>query len=169
EGGFCRYVQDKAAGAVKDFAEALALGAKEADVRRRCADARMANGDATAAIADCAGAIELEPNDAWTWRGLAQARQVFGSAAESIEAYTEAAKFCAGNDRDYTFLLRWTARLQNGEKEAADKELAEAFGDRASAASQNWTENLAACALGRMPPADLFAKAEAAEGDDRLG
>jgi lipoprotein NlpI len=119
---------------------------------------KNSQGELDGAATDFNRAIELNPREALAYVGLGS---VHFQKLRWIDALADFRRSCELNPlgQDYPRLYIWLIRAQLGEKEAANKELADYFDKLPSARGQDWSTKIAAFLRDNITVDDFFAAA----------
>jgi len=147
-------------GAIADYDQALKLDPKKSTAYSGRASVKTSRNDLDGAIADYSRIIEFDPknSDAYINRGT-----VFYAKAswkQALENFRHAIK--VGDDAAHARILVWLASMKQGEKVAADKELAASMAEKKSEDGE-WDSMLARFVLGQVSEESLLKATTASE------
>ena len=147
-------------GAMADYDQALKLDPKNSTAYSGRASVKTTRNDLDGAIADYTRIIEFDPksSDAYINRGAVF--YVKTSWKEALEDFRHAIEL--GDDAAHARILVWLARVKQGEKVAADKELAASLAEKKSEDGE-WDSMLARFVLGQVSEEALLKGATASE------
>jgi len=137
---------------------ALALSQTSAGDYVNRGNVKNSQGELDGAATDFNRAIELDPREALAYVGLGS---VHFQKQQWTDALADFRRGCELNplSQDYPRLYIWLIRAQLGEKEAANKELADYFDKLPSARAQDWSVKIAAFLRDNITVADFFTAA----------
>jgi lipoprotein NlpI/uncharacterized protein YecT (DUF1311 family) len=143
-------------GAIADYNRCIELEPANTAAYNGRASSKMLKGDDDGAIADYNRAIELEPDPNYYFnRSTAYiVKRDWASALADIRQARELDK----DDPDYP-TLNWLILAEQGQNEAANKELAADMEQQLSDASEAWTSKIASFLLNKINQADLITAA----------
>jgi lipoprotein NlpI len=147
-------------GAIADYEQALKLDPKNSTAYSGRASVKTTRNDLDGAIADYTRIIEFDPknSDAYINRGAVFYAKT--SWKEALENFRSAIEL--GDDAAHARILVWLARVKQGEKVAADKELAASLAEKESEEGE-WDSMLARFVLGQVSEQALLKGATASE------
>jgi lipoprotein NlpI/uncharacterized protein YecT (DUF1311 family) len=143
-------------GAIADYNRCIELEPANAAAYNSRASSKMSNGDDDGAIADYNRAIELDPDPNYYFnRSTAYiVKRDWASALGDIRHARELDK----DDPDYPNLI-WLILAEQGQNEAANKELAADIEQQLNDASEAWTSKIASFLLNKINQADFITAA----------
>jgi lipoprotein NlpI len=147
-------------GAIADYDQALKLDPKKSTAYSGRASVKTTRSDLDGAIADYTRIMEFDPknSDAYINRGaIFYAKTSWKKALEDFRHAIE-----LGDDAAHARILVWLASMKQGEKVAADKELAKDLADKKSEDGE-WDSMLARFVLGQVSEEALLKGATASE------
>jgi lipoprotein NlpI len=153
-------------GAIADYSSAIQADPKYANALLMRGGIKQVKGDVEGASADYNKVIELNPKipGAYYNRGvLFFEKQNWKSALSDFQRYCELTE----RDQDYARLQIWLTRARLGEKQTADKDLADYLGKRWNAPPGDWISKLAEFLLDKVPESELFAAVSSADEKKR--
>jgi lipoprotein NlpI len=142
------------AGALADYDHAIELDPKFVAAYNDRAGAKENKGDLTGALADCGRAIEIDPNYALAYFHRGCIQYGIGNFRAAIGDFYHASKISP--KPDYSRLYVWLAQMHLGQKEQADRELADYFGERTKASEQDRPGTIAAFLLDKLTLAEFL-------------
>ena len=147
-------------GAIADYDQALKLDPKNSNAYSGRASVKTTRNDLDGAIADYTRIIEFDPknSDAYINRGAVFYAKT--SWKEALEDFRHAIGL--GDDAGHARILVWLAGAKQGEKVAADKELAASLAEKKSEDGE-WDSMLARFVLGQVSEEALLKGATASE------
>ena len=147
-------------GAIADYDQAMKLDPKNSAAYSGRASVKTTRNDLDGAIADYIRIIEFDPknSDAYINRGAVFCAKT--SWKEALEDFRHAIEL--GDDAAHARVLVWLASVKQGEKVAADKELAASLAEKKSEDGE-WDSMLSRFVLGQVSEEALLKGATASE------
>jgi tetratricopeptide (TPR) repeat protein len=147
-------------GAIADYGQALKLDPKNSTAYSGRASVKTTRNDLDGAIADDTRIIEFDPKNSEAYINRGAVFYAKTSWKEALEDFRHAAGL--GDDAGHARILVWLARVKQGEKIAADKELAASLAEKKSEDGE-WDSMLARFVLGQVAEEALLKGATASE------
>ena len=149
------------AGALADYDHAIELDPGFVEAYNNRAGAKERIGDLPGALDDCGRAIEIDPNYSLAYAARAGIHYEMRDFRAAIDDFQRALKIAPR--AEWLRLFVWLAEMHLGQKERADRELAEYFGDRIKAPEQDRTVRIAAFLLDKLTLAEFLAPQSASD------
>ena len=159
--GIAKFQRGDFAGAIADYDRAIELDPKFVDAYNERAGVKEIGGDLIGALADCSRAIEINPNYSLAYSHRAciyYELRDFRAAAHDFRHTSE-----INPQADPAHLWLWLAEMHLAQKERADQQLADHFGDHIKAAGQDRAAKIAAFLLGRLTLAQCLPRESPSE------
>jgi lipoprotein NlpI len=155
-------------GAMTDYAKALELNPKYAEVYRNRSIAKADMGDIYGAMADDNKAIELYPKYMLAYRSRGFLHYNLREFADSLADFQKYCELGSNASQDYSSFRIWLIRARLGEQDSATKELQTYLQNRKAQKPEDWPLKVGRFLAGELPEPDLFKAAEAPDkkGDD---
>src|SRR6266536_3337455 len=147
-------------GAIADYSNAIELDKKNADTYVSRGGAKESKGDLEGAIADYDQAMKLDPKNSAAYINRGAVFYAKTSWKEALQDFRHAIEL--GDDAGHARILVWLARVKQGERVAADKELAASLAEKKSEDGE-WDSMLSRFVLGQVSEEALLKGAASSE------
>ena len=142
------------AGAVADYDHAIELDPGFAEAYNNRAGAKETMGDLIGAIDDCGRATEIDPNYSLAYIHRACIHYEIRDFRAAIDDFQRVTKISPKAGWPHLFV--WLAEMHLGQRERANRELTESFGDRINAREQDRWARIAAFLLDKLTLAEFL-------------
>lgn len=142
------------AGAIADYDHAIELNPEFVDAYNDRAAVKETMGDLPGALDDCGRAIEIDPNYGLAYAHRAGIHYEIRDFRAAIDDFQRVTKISPKAGWPHLFV--WLAEMHLGQRERANRELTESFGDRINAREQDRWARIAAFLLDKLTLAEFL-------------